>query len=240
MTDITYFSGSMLSLSEDICNRMLANISKGVWKEGDKIPSESALCEMFNASRVSIRSAIKLLQGQGFLITRPGIGSFVSIPRGTIGISIKPKHVEMNQADCRKYVDFRLLVEGAAMRLFPQNATAENHAAIETAVNGMRDAAQDIQSFIEYDMQFHMAIFEGCKNEYLYNAMQANYQVVRDYFKMVLMAMEEPFKGQMYERHKAIYEDLYAHNVNGAILRLNTELNYCYVEIFDKEKADTI
>lgn len=234
MTDINYFSGSVLSLSEDICNRMLANISKGIWKEGEKIPSESALCELFHASRVSIRSAIKLLQGQGFLVTRPGIGSFVSIPRGKIGISLKPKQVEMNENDCRKFVDFRLLVEGEAMRLFHQNATEENFIALKAAVDGMRDASQDIEAFIDQDIKFHMAIFEGAKNNYLYNAMQANFSAMRNYFAMVLRAMEEPFKGQMHERHKAIYLDLLQQNVNGSILRLNTELNYCYVEIFDK------
>jgi DNA-binding LacI/PurR family transcriptional regulator/DNA-binding transcriptional regulator YhcF (GntR family) len=44
----------------------------------DRIPTEFELCKMFEVSRSTVRRALKLLVGEGFLISRPGIGTFVS------------------------------------------------------------------------------------------------------------------------------------------------------------------
>jgi DNA-binding transcriptional regulator YhcF (GntR family) len=44
----------------------------------DRIPTEFELCKMFEVSRSTVRRALKLLVEEGFLISRPGIGTFVS------------------------------------------------------------------------------------------------------------------------------------------------------------------
>lgn len=42
--------------------RLLENIKKGVWKSGDKLPSEPELSEQLSVSRASVRSALKLIK----------------------------------------------------------------------------------------------------------------------------------------------------------------------------------
>jgi GntR family transcriptional repressor for pyruvate dehydrogenase complex len=49
----------------------------GHWKAGEKIPSEAELCRMTGVSRVSVRTALKSLIAQGFLVSRQGEGTFV-------------------------------------------------------------------------------------------------------------------------------------------------------------------
>ena len=40
-----------------VYERLLENIKKGVWKSGDKLPSEPELSEQLSVSRASFRSA---------------------------------------------------------------------------------------------------------------------------------------------------------------------------------------
>ena len=46
---------------------------------GDKIPSENELADNFNVSRLTVRQAISQLIQEGFLVTKRGEGTFVTI-----------------------------------------------------------------------------------------------------------------------------------------------------------------
>ncbi len=53
------------------------NILAGVWKAGDKIPTEKELSETFGVSTAVVRQAVSLLVNEGFLVKRQGKGTFV-------------------------------------------------------------------------------------------------------------------------------------------------------------------
>jgi GntR family transcriptional regulator len=48
---------------------------------GDRIPSESELCEHYDLSRITVRQAISALVDEGFLQKKQGRGTFVLAPR---------------------------------------------------------------------------------------------------------------------------------------------------------------
>ena len=52
-----------LPLSEEVFNQILVRIQEGDWVEGQKLPSENQLCEMFQVSRISVRAALQKLKG---------------------------------------------------------------------------------------------------------------------------------------------------------------------------------
>ena len=60
-----------------IAKEMKGNIQRGDWQEGDAIPTEAKLSEQFEASRVTIRQAIKLLVQEGLLYRIQGSGTYV-------------------------------------------------------------------------------------------------------------------------------------------------------------------
>jgi ABC-type glycerol-3-phosphate transport system substrate-binding protein len=53
------------------------NISNGVWRPGDSIPTEHELCRLYNISRSPVRQALSELAREGILVRRPGRGTFV-------------------------------------------------------------------------------------------------------------------------------------------------------------------
>ena len=58
-------------------------IDEGIVKVGDKLPSENLMAKKFNVSRETFRSAVKLLQEEGRLHVKHGVGTFVanSLPK---------------------------------------------------------------------------------------------------------------------------------------------------------------
>lgn len=60
-----------------IRNDIREKIESGKWKEGDLIPSEMELAKIYDVSRVTIRSAIKTLVQEQYLIRKAGYGTSV-------------------------------------------------------------------------------------------------------------------------------------------------------------------
>lgn len=54
-----------------------AQIQRGDLKPGDRVPTEAELVEVFGVSRITVRSALKQLQQEGYFERHRGLGSFV-------------------------------------------------------------------------------------------------------------------------------------------------------------------
>ncbi len=60
-----------------------SHITKGVYKEGDLLPSENDLCAIHRVTRPTIRKALDRLTNEGYIIRHQGKGSIVKgIPKG--------------------------------------------------------------------------------------------------------------------------------------------------------------
>jgi GntR family histidine utilization transcriptional repressor len=66
-----------IPLYERIKIHLLARIQSGEWADGDKIPSEYELMEIFSASRMTVHRALREMQADGLLRRAQGVGSFV-------------------------------------------------------------------------------------------------------------------------------------------------------------------
>lgn len=77
---ITLNTESSIPLYKQLYNLLTEQISKGLLKPGDKIPSEGQLVELYNISRVTVRAAIEMMVKEGILIKRHGKGTYVAMP----------------------------------------------------------------------------------------------------------------------------------------------------------------
>ncbi len=62
-----------------------SRIERGDWKPGQQIPTEAQLCDLYGASRITIRQAVSNLANEGLLVREAGRGTFVSEPWVTAG-----------------------------------------------------------------------------------------------------------------------------------------------------------
>jgi DNA-binding LacI/PurR family transcriptional regulator len=66
-----------MPLHRSIYEQLLREIQSGVYKPGDRLPSESVLCERFQASRITVAKAFQTLQRDQLVRRRPGSGTYV-------------------------------------------------------------------------------------------------------------------------------------------------------------------
>ncbi|MFI0943858.1 GntR family transcriptional regulator [Streptomyces sp. NPDC021020] len=60
-----------------IADQLREAIRPGRFGEGDKLPSESELVEHYGVSRMTVRNALSVLQGEGLVVSEHGRGVFV-------------------------------------------------------------------------------------------------------------------------------------------------------------------
>ena len=65
---------------QEIADRLRDQIDNGAYQAGERLPSEPDLVRQFDASRNTVRLALALLTNQGLVVTRQGLGTFVTEP----------------------------------------------------------------------------------------------------------------------------------------------------------------
>lgn len=63
---------------KQIATQLRRRIVQGEFKEGERLPTEQALCETFNVSRMTARQAITVLVSEGLVRRERGAGAFVA------------------------------------------------------------------------------------------------------------------------------------------------------------------
>lgn len=78
-----YFDASPIPRYLQLAELMRQRIARGLWAEGQKLPSLEALVQEFGVARVTVRQAIDLLARDGLVSPQQGRGTFVTAPPST-------------------------------------------------------------------------------------------------------------------------------------------------------------
>lgn len=73
-----------------VADELVRKIDENIYHEGQMLPSERILSSQFSISRETVRKVIKLLEAQGYLVSRQGKGTFVTLN----GLRKVQRHVE--------------------------------------------------------------------------------------------------------------------------------------------------
>lgn len=71
-----------------VANRIIEGIQDGTWAPGDKLPSEHALCDMYQVSQITVRRALRELAHQSRVYSRHGLGWYVEDEPVSAGESV--------------------------------------------------------------------------------------------------------------------------------------------------------
>ena len=154
---------SLTTKGELIAVQLKDLIMGGGFKPGDQLPSEMQLCEKYGASRISIRSALNLLTGQGLIETRKGKGSFVC-KTGNTGAENK-KLIEFDEELISRVdmFEFRRIIEVESAGLAAQRTNIELIEKLREASVKMQQATEP-NMMVSYDMLFHRLIATATNN----------------------------------------------------------------------------
>ncbi|MDR2417837.1 MAG: GntR family transcriptional regulator [Treponema sp.] len=132
---------------------------------GEKLPSESTLCEQFGVSKASIKSALHRLSTLGLIETRVGQGSFVLDPNDSLFL-VMLGEIPLSDCNVSHINEYRLYFEMDTVRLAMKRASDEDFRKCESILRRMDDAivAGDIVMHDKMDYEFHLEICKATKN----------------------------------------------------------------------------
>ncbi|ADY66637.1 MULTISPECIES: FadR/GntR family transcriptional regulator [Rhizobium/Agrobacterium group] len=152
-----------ISLAAKISSALRRDLSEGVFRPGDRLPSESALTREYSVSRTVVREAIAILRADGLVEARKGAGVFA--------IEVKPaKEVPFNDlavgriSSVIELLELRTVFEVESAGLAASRRSAVQ---VESIVDAHRRVGDCLAAGLptrDADFEFHLAIAQATQN----------------------------------------------------------------------------
>jgi DNA-binding FadR family transcriptional regulator len=156
---------------ELVLNRLRRAIHLGIYGPGDKLPPERAHAEQLGISRVTLREAIRVLEGEGYVETRRGsMGGVTVLDRKEPPVQLR-RRLREDIEQLRAVADFRLANERCAAERAATRVDEDDIAALARAIDALRDSTS-VGNFRQADSFFHVRIAEAADCELLRQAVE--------------------------------------------------------------------
>jgi GntR family transcriptional regulator, transcriptional repressor for pyruvate dehydrogenase complex len=194
-----------VSLSDGIVQQIIDLISHGVLEPGERLPPERDLCKQFGVGRSSLREALRSLCIFGIIEVRLGEGTFISTGSAKYlekilqwGYLLEPKILD-------DLMETRIFLEAQTAFLAAQRATPENLKDIGQTIRGMEESLGSYERFLDYDMQFHLAIAKATQNNFFCYLLSTTRVHLQEWIKN---SFSEPLLAKEYSHEAALREHI--------------------------------
>ena len=198
--------------SAAIAQRLRQAILSGKYADGERLPAERDMARHFEASRSTVREALRRLEESQLVTRRIGSGTFVrhrpTLDQSDIAEVTSP--VEL--------IEVRLAVEPQMARLVVVNATQRDLERMGEALKRVESCGDDREFFSRADEQFHLMLAECTRNP----LMVWLYRQINDVRSHALWdSMKDkiltgPRIAEYNRQHRELYEALCSRDVEAA------------------------
>jgi GntR family transcriptional regulator, transcriptional repressor for pyruvate dehydrogenase complex len=150
-------------LSRGLFEQLAEQIKSGRLSPGERLPTEQELTRAAGVSRTVVREAVAALRADGLVITRQGVGAFVSAAPQQAPFRIDPERMQ-SLDEILNVMELRLGVEIESAGLAAERATRAQVRAIAAACESIDRAAEEGRSAVDEDLALHRAIAEATGN----------------------------------------------------------------------------
>jgi GntR family transcriptional regulator, transcriptional repressor for pyruvate dehydrogenase complex len=229
-------------VADQVYCQLKENVAQGVWKPGDKIPSENQLVSLFGVSRASVRMALQKMITLGILESKVGDGTYVKAftPGAYINefvpLALKPE-------DQIEIMELRKALETEALKLAAERATSEDLAELEAIYLRAREAhkKKDLENYFKEDLQFHTQIFRMSKNSIFSTTIQNLQNMLFPHFFTMAKDFFEIFQipSDKEDKHTIILAALKRRDARGCV-RAYTKMAQELIDMYhDLEQKDS-
>jgi len=147
---------------------LLDHIDRTGLRAGDRLESERELSKVLGISRPSLREAIQVLQVQGRLVVKHGIGIFVLDEEE--GEKLRDS-LKAAQHRIEELFQMREILEAPAVEWAAERRTKEQLQEMKDAAQALNEAIAedpiDFEKVRKLDMHFHLTIVRSAQNHFL-------------------------------------------------------------------------
>lgn len=155
-------------ISEEVVQQLKESILLGLFRPGDRLPSERDLANQFKVSRVVIREALRTLENLGFILTRQGAagGAFVTdlsferLASDFLDLFLAGK------ISIREMYEVRRLVEPEVARLAAHRVSADYSTRLREALEAEELPSASFPEDFDRKTKVHLLLAEMCGNRF--------------------------------------------------------------------------
>jgi GntR family transcriptional regulator, transcriptional repressor for pyruvate dehydrogenase complex len=151
-------------LYEEVVGQLHQLIDDGKLKAGDRLPAERELAETFRVSRSSVREAIKTLENEGMVISRPGSGTFITAVNVEAIIPPLASLLSRGKDALVDLFEMRCLVEPSIAALAAERATPADILRLKEICSEQEQQVNHDTSAVDSDAAFHLTIGRATHN----------------------------------------------------------------------------
>ena len=220
---------SALHREETLANRVVVELERLIVDsrlgEGDRLPSERELAAQFGVSRTVVREAVRALAAKRLVEVEGGRGTVVRAPSTraaaeSMGLLLR---VQESAMDADKVAEVRRVLENEIAKLAASRRTAEDLKVLEGLLDAAEVHAEQPDSFIVEDVEFHAALARATHNELFSVLLESLAQVMLEVRLLALRIPGTPRRSLAH--HRAVFEAVAAGDPTAARAAMNRHMD---------------
>jgi GntR family transcriptional repressor for pyruvate dehydrogenase complex len=191
------------TLAQVVMQRLMEYIESGELGPNDALPSQHLLAKQLGVSRPVLREAMQGLASVGLLEIRPGSGCYVAASPASVD---RAELFEiLTHEAALEAMEARMVVEVELAGLAAERATAEDFAAVESALERLRRAIAENAETSEITSELHRVLAAAGHNHFLHKMSQLLDSARTAQFSRIEAALPD-IKADEFENHRVLYE----------------------------------
>jgi GntR family transcriptional repressor for pyruvate dehydrogenase complex len=167
-------------IREEIIHRLQSMVHSDHLKPGDRLPPERQLSVLLGVSRNSVREAIKSLEQQGMLVSRPGAGTYLTENQESDPGTALGKVFSQERHRIADIFELRLILEPQIAHLAAQRVRKDELTYLQKLTELYEEAIRSELPTLDFDQNFHDAIASATGNHAIIKLMDAMHEVLRE------------------------------------------------------------
>lgn len=179
------------SVESELTRKLMDYLIAARLRPNDRLPSERQMVEALGVGRAALRTALKSLSLLGVVEQRPGAGTFLRNSSSDLLPRVIEWGLMLGENRIHDVVEARENLEIILAGYAAERRTEEDLVRLRGLIDSMRRAGIDMERYVDYDIQFHLAIAETARNEVLAGILRNLQSLLRAWASRVLHAAGE-------------------------------------------------
>lgn len=197
-------------------------------KEGDKLPTETAIMVQHAVSRTVVREALSRLQAAGLVQTHHGIGTFVMETNAVKPFSLASADIATLD-DVIAVLELRISLESEAAGLAAQRRQPVHLENMQTALTQFEASIAQNNDAVPSDFAFHMEVARATGNRHFAGLLASlGSMIIPRSRNKILQNANEPqqtYLRRVHMEHESIYNAIYNQEPEAARAAMRTHLS---------------